>query len=260
MIKPRGLSVLTASLGKAQEWTAVRVPGPPSRQPRFHCTVPRGKSWHATALQVVDVRRRRCRKWLEMNEPQLSATDAALRQRITELSVHIPCGALRGPIYPRGRWQSCADEDSPDKWEGHDVSQARDLCLVCARGTAGGSSRWAWLACDDCRSINAALESAWGFRPLALGRHSLMNGIGVRGNAPPEVAEQQLARLAAFVKGLDGLYEWRRHECWRLAAKFDPLADIPLWFWQQEFPASRCASADAFSRLLERELPSNCHD
>ena len=31
----------------AHEWTAVRVPGPSSRQPRLHRTVPQGKSWHA---------------------------------------------------------------------------------------------------------------------------------------------------------------------------------------------------------------------
>jgi hypothetical protein len=40
-----------------------------------------------------------------------------------------------------------------------------------------------------------------------------------------------------------------------LAAKFDPLADIPLRLWQQEWPPSRRASVDAFSRLLGRELP-----
>lgn len=34
--------------GIAQERTAVRVPGPPSRQPRIHRTVPQGKSRHVT--------------------------------------------------------------------------------------------------------------------------------------------------------------------------------------------------------------------
>jgi hypothetical protein len=60
-----------------------------------------------------------------MTERKLSATDAALRERITELSVHIPCGGIRGPFkryrlaYPPEpvTWQSCADEDSPEKWE-----------------------------------------------------------------------------------------------------------------------------------------------
>jgi hypothetical protein len=132
-----------------------------------------------------------------MTERNLSAADAALRERITELSVHIPCGGLRGPLQRKSqyhphlpvRWQSCSDEDSPEKWAGCDVSQERDLCIVCFRATAGGTSRWAWLACDNCRAVNTAIESRWGFRPFALGRHSLMNGIGVRGGRPPEVRE-----------------------------------------------------------------------
>ena len=181
----------------------------------------------------------------EMTEKQLSATDAALRERITELSVHIPCGRLRGPVQRRGRWQSCPDEDSPERWDGCDVSSARDLCIVCFKGTAGGISRWAWLGCENCRAVNAGLG-----KPLALGRHSLMNGIGVRANASPEVVEQQTARLMAFAKGDGRLRDWRQREYRRLAAEFDPLADIPLRIWQQQWPPSRAASADAFSRLL----------
>ncbi|GAB3035002.1 hypothetical protein H7J11_23835 [Mycobacterium bourgelatii] len=188
-----------------------------------------------------------------MTERQLSATDAAVRERITELSVHIPCGKLRGRV--KGRWQSCPDEDSPERWEGCDVSRACDLCIVCFRGTAGGVSRWAWLGCEDCRAINAALEQMWGFRPLALGRHSLMNGIGVRGGAPPEVVEQHTAQLAAFARSRGGLRDWYHREYPRLAAEFDPLADIPLRVWQQKWPPGRRASADAISRFLGRELP-----
>jgi len=193
-----------------------------------------------------------------MTERKLSATDAALRERITELSVHIPCGGLRGPLQRRSpahlelsvRWQSCRDEDSPEKWEGFDVSREYDLCIICFRATAGGGSRWAWLACEDCRAVNTAVESKWGFRPFALGRHSLMNGIGVRGGVPPEVQKEQLARLAAFAKGDDRLRKWRREEYARLASTFDPLADIPLRVWQQEWPAGRGPSWDAFSRLI----------
>jgi hypothetical protein len=204
----------------------------------------------------------------KMTERNLSATDAALRKRITELSVHIPCGRLRGPLkindwrYPLllGRWQSCPDEDSPEKWYGCDVSRARDLCIVCLRAMAGGPSRWAWLACDDCRAVNAALESAWGFRPLALGRHSLMNGIGVRGSASPEVREEQIARLTEFMKQVQGLREWEKQEYGRLASRFDPLADIPLSVWQQEWPPGRSASWDAFWRLTGLEVPGRSND
>ena len=155
----------------------------------------------------------------------------------------------------RGPWQSCPDEDSPERWEGCDVSSALDLCIVCCRGTAGGTSRWAWLGCKNCRAVNDALEKKWGVRPLALGRHSLMNRIGIRANASPEVIERQIARLVAFSKGIGHLRDWQRSEYIRLAAEFDPLADIPLRVWQQQWPPTPAASADAFSRLLDRELP-----
>jgi hypothetical protein len=101
------------------------------------------------------------------------------------------------------------------------------------------------LGCENCRAINAGLG-----KPLALGRHSLMNGIGIRVNASPEVVEQQTARLMAFAKGDGRLRDWRQCEYRRLAAEFDPLADIPLRIWQQQWPPSPGASADAFSRLL----------
>lgn len=199
----------------------------------------------------------RRQKRAEMTERKLSATDAALRERITTLSVHIPCGLLRGPLRAGNfaPWQSCPDEDAPEKWEGCDVSREYDLCIICCRATAGGTSRWAWLACEDCRAINAALERTWGVRPLALGRHSLMNGIGIRGGASPEVVTQQTARLVEFARGVGRLRDWQRQEYRRLAVEFDPLADIPLRIWQQKRPPGRRASADAFSRLLDRELP-----
>jgi hypothetical protein len=192
-----------------------------------------------------------------MTDRKLSATDAALRGRIVELSVHIPCGGLRGPV--QGRWQSCRDEDSPEKWEGCDVSRETDLCIICFRATAGGTSRWSWLACANCLRVNAAIarrQPTNGKPPFALGRHSLMNGIGVRGDALPEVQEAQIAKLLAFANGDDRLREWRRREYRRLAGRFDPLADIPLRVWQAEWPPSLEASVDAFSRLLGRAVDS----
>jgi hypothetical protein len=191
-----------------------------------------------------------------MTERQLSTTDAALRARLKEICVHIPCGQLRGPVpdtpgtyYFRRCWQSCPDEDSPETWEGCDVSRAMDLCIICARGAAGGASRWSWLACADCRAVNTALQSRWGFRPFALGRHSLMNGIGVRGGTSHAVQREQIERLKEFTKSIGSLRNWHDQEYRRLAGKFDPLADIPLRVWQQEWRPSRDASWDAFSRL-----------
>jgi hypothetical protein len=77
-----------------------------------------------------------------------------------------------------------------------------------------------------------------------------MNGIGVRGGSPPDVTKKQIARLEAFMKGDGRLRDWRRQEYSRLASKFDPLADIPLRVWQQEWVPGKKASVDAFARLL----------
>ena len=198
-----------------------------------------------------------------MVNERLSAADRALRERITELAVHIPCGQIRGPLQRSRRphpslhirWQSCSDEDSPQKWAGCDVSRQFDLCVICFRATSGGTSRWSWLACENCRGINDRIGKRWGFRPFALGRHSLMNGIGVRGGSPPEVQEAQIARLLEFARGRGGLLGWRSHEYASLASKFDPLADIPLTTWQHEWPPSSSASRDAFTRLFGGSWP-----
>jgi hypothetical protein len=82
-----------------------------------------------------------------------------------------------------------------------------------------------------------------------------MNGIGVRGGVPPEVLNWQIERLGAFERGDDRLREWRRREYSRLASRFDPVADIPLRIWQQEWVPGPSASVDAFSRLTGLEMP-----
>ena len=185
---------------------------------------------------------------------ELSASDKAIRDRITELSVHIPCGGLRGP-QRSWRWQSCRCEDHPQKWQGSDVSRARDLCIICFRDTAGGPSRWAWEACEHCREVNIAIQRRSGVRPFALGRHSLMNGIGIRGGIAEDVVDQQILKLVEFARGNSRLHAWRESEYPRLAGSFDPLADIPLSAWQEQWVPSLEASWDAFSRLIGFSLP-----
>ena len=221
--------------------------------------MPQGKSRHAPACKRWTPDRGVARNGETMTEHTLSPADAALRQRITELSVHIPCGGLRGPLQRRNpyhpelpvRWQSCRHEDNPEVWRDADVSRDHDLCIICFRATAGGRSRWSWLACEDCRAVNEAIQARTGVRPFALGRHSLMNGIGMRVTELPEVAAAQRDRLVRFIRGDSRLQHWQQTEYRRLAAAFDPLADIPLTRWQLQWPPGRAVSGDAFSRLLE---------
>jgi hypothetical protein len=54
-----------------------------------------------------------------------------------------------------------------------------------------------------------------------------MNRIGVRGGASTEVQKRQVDQLVAFAGNRARLRDWGRQEYRRLAADFDPLADIP---------------------------------
>lgn len=190
----------------------------------------------------------------------VTPAEVELRERPKELMVHLPCGSLRGPVPAdyrfvdlRGRWQSCQCEAQPDVWPDCDVSHAVDLCLVCFRGTAGSPSRWAWHACDPCLAANFALELAWGVRPFALGRHSIMNGVGVPFAGAPEVISEETARLIEFLRGDNRLVRWRQVEFARLAAAFDGREDVPLREWQDVHSATPKMSVDAFARLLARD-------
>lgn len=138
------------------------------------------------------------------------------------------------------------------EWEGADVSRIVDLCVICFRGNAGGPSRWAWTACTDCRDINDDIGKLWGFKPFKLGRHSLMNRIGVRGGLNPEQRAAAFQHLDEFRKGDSDLRAWRATEYGQLASRYEPLADVPLTTWQRDWPPSKEASRDAFDRLLVR--------
>ena len=111
------------------------------------------------------------------------------------------------------------------------------------------------MACEHCREVNTAIHRRSGLRPFALGRHSLMNGIGINGGMPEDVLDEQIAKLVEFACGNPRLGAWRDSEYPRLAASFDPLADIRLRTWQEQWVASPAASWDAFARLIGFSLP-----
>ena len=173
--------------------------------------------------------------------------------RAWKLTVHLPCVRLRGWA---GADQGCPCEPS-EPWPGCDVSRARDLCLVCARGTAGGVTRWSWLACTHCRAVEKALQEWLGMRVLPLGRHSILNGVALAvATASPEDAEAFGVRFEGLSLGWDRLYEWGDAEARRLAAGVvGPRPDVPLDVWQQLFRPSLTASIDAYERILETSLP-----
>lgn len=187
-----------------------------------------------------------------MSDQVLSGSDAAARERITKLSVHVPCGQIRGPVRvdDKALWQSCPCEDTPDLWEGCDVSRKHDLCLLCARATAGGTSSWSWLACTACRAAATELAAGLGFTPFALGRHPRMNGYGI--HIQDDDAPERLERACDFRSRYCNLEPWRILEVSRLAVVFTGQQDIPLELWQEQWKYGRLASRSAIRRLIRR--------
>lgn len=190
----------------------------------------------------------------------LSPSDAVLRGRITELGVHLRCGAIRGPA-PRSLtydpnqdvlWQSCGCEDRRVRWPGHDVSSAVTLCILCSRGLAGGSSRWSWLACEPCREVNKTVGRVIGAAaPLPLGRHSIMNAVGIQGGSSRVEVDAGVEALLKMDRSWSALSDWSETEFRRLveAQPWTIDTDVPLPLWQRTFPASAATSRDAFRRF-----------
>lgn len=196
----------------------------------------------------------------------VSAADRSLRACVTELVVHVPCGGVRGPIgrlYTRcgcpenlGSWQSCPCEDEPVRWAGVDVSREVDLCVLCARGTAGGVSRWASLACPSCLRVNDTAGRLLGQRPLPLYRHSIANGAAIRASAHGAEFARQHALLVDVTRSWRQLDDWFDEEVRRLAASQGWAGErqVLLRVWQERLPASTAASRDALRRLTGVDL------
>lgn len=147
------------------------------------------------------------------------------------------------------------------------MSRVTDLCQVCARGLAGGVTRWSYLGCLHCRAVEHALQAWLGIRVLPLGRHSLMNGVGRRVVSGPstDADADTDADTEAFCQSFNALglswsrlSEWGDAEVQRLAslAAFD-VEDVPLDQWQRAFPVSAAASVDAYERFLQTKLPAH---
>lgn len=198
-------------------------------------------------------------------ERPVSDADRQLRRTNKELVVHTACGQIRGPVrelFPectcksdRETWQSCRCEDEPVRWAACDVSRKTDLCIVCARGTAGGTSRWAWLACAFCRKVNTRLRDA-GCGVLAVGRHSLLNGVSITGDLNPKETAAAIGTMMKMSGSWDALFKWFPGEVARLAQSqgWSHSADIPFRTWREQLPPSYEHSVDAVSRLIGADV------
>lgn len=181
--------------------------------------------------------------------------------------VHVPCGRLHGHVHyvgrardsgpDRGPYQPCGCPGAEARavgWEDGDVPQEIGLCVICARGSSGGPSRFSWDACARCRAEAKRfdVDPAFGLL-LPLGRHSLMNGRSVHLADGPETVELQINALVASADLQSVLDDWGVAEVRRLGEGLGE--HVPLSTWQRRYPVSANASYHALLRLYRSIVP-----
>ena len=189
----------------------------------------------------------------------MSTTD----REMSQLAVCLVCGQLRGG-HPREHRCRCQPRTAQWtlQWAGRDMARDLELCVLCVRDTVTTASRWSWLACNTCRTVSRAMGEANGVRSiLPLGRHSLMNGIGVRlADGDLQVRRQTNAFLAT-VQRWDSLNAWQRTEfAWLAAPLCGAGPTVSLVEWQRRWPPSLGASVDAFERYAGSPVPDELTD
>jgi hypothetical protein len=68
-----------------------------------------------------------------------------------------------------------------EPWPGFDINERATLCRCCAVEILPSGSRWSVWFCDDCKQRVLGLNDAVGGVVIPIGRHTLMNRIGIRG-------------------------------------------------------------------------------
>ncbi len=212
--------------------------------PGWPCTTPTGEPLHGTYHDLDDA----VAHSFGPAAGWLVCLDCLDLQRTALLDAHDHCACTRYAV------------PAPDHVEAR--LPARSLCIVCATGVAGGPTRWAVLACPDCRAMNTRIAGLMGLSGtgLPLGRHSVMNGAAIRladGHDP-----KQAERLAAAVNRSGSLQQHGRARARSLADRHfpDQHGHIPLWQWQQATPPGPRTSLTALIELLGDGLPAHLHE
>ena len=169
---------------------------------------PRGRAG-TRRVQEVGARGWRCRNGEKMADERLSAADRALRDtNYRVLCAHpvrrTPRSAAAQPAGLPGPADSVAVVPATRTHRRNGTGAMSHDSSTCASSASGrrraehpagrgGLARTAGMSTSP--SDPVGVSARW-----RSGRHSLMNGIGVRGGAPPEVQRAQIDRLMAFAQ------------------------------------------------------------
>ena len=126
-------------------------------------------------------------------------------------------------------------------YPGVDCPSGYHLCYLCAAVVTGGESRWSWNACESCLKFNRSLKSKYGVS-LSLGRHSIMNSIGVQINASPEEQERAIDQMMKFINQSQSLEDWALLQArilFESVPSWQKMHYIPRAQWEAKFALSK---------------------
>ena len=146
--------------------------------------------------------------------------------------------------------QRCRCEDHR-AYPGIDCPSGYHLCYVCAAVIVGGTSRWSWEACESCLKFNRSLKSKYGVS-LSLGRHSIMNSIGVPMKASAEQREIAVERMMKFIDDSQSLSDWAL-----LQARF-LFESVPSWQKMHYIPRDQWEAKFALSKVKATSRSVQC--
>lgn len=123
-------------------------------------------------------------------------------------------------------------EKKQKRWDGFDFNEFVTLCYCCGAELLKSGSRWSEFFCEPCKKRVLEFNQAMGTSVIPIGRHSLMNGIGLKlepliSKIKIEAITENLRQLGARI---DYLAQWRKiiKSCnWR-SAGFDLGQDVSL--------------------------------
>jgi len=174
------------------------------------------------------------------------------------------CSALRGTWSHQGRQlqQECdcvysrvrqGLQPAPARWPAHDFNEVATLCYCCGAELLHSGSRWSVWFCEECKKRVRALNGRYQRCAIPIGRHSLMNGFGLRGNDAqvPAAVEQFVLCVRALQDSTGLLGEWASAIVAETARArgFQEGADVPLLDYLNALVHSPADKVRAFERL-----------
>jgi hypothetical protein len=125
-----------------------------------------------------------------------------------------------------GEYQKCCDktdEDRQRRWEAFDFNEWVYICACCTSEGVVSGHKFALFYCEECK--DRIVEVRRSETPLAipLGRHSLMNGIGLRGSdaTKPAAAKVFADALNGMFGTISAISEWQRRRLLGILADCD---------------------------------------